>query len=507
MLHKIIVNYLRKYGVSVFILFLCLGLSVNAKATEKLSNKDILDAVENELVFDPIIYTSQVDIQCEDGVITLSGKVDNLLAKERAKQIAETVKGVSAVVNNITVSPPALRNDSEIKKDIETALLEDPATNESKVTVTVEDRVAMLEGEVDSLQEKQLCENITKAVRGVINVNNNIKVIPKKMRPDFEIYSEIESALSWNTLLDDKLIKIHVDNGLVKLSGVVGSASEKNKAIAMSYTAGVQSVDASELKVERWARDEDLRKGKYGNKEDEDIRKAIENALLFDHRVNALDINLEVENGVVSLRGFTENMRAKRTAVQIARNTVGVIMVRDRIKVKPKVLSKDEEIAEKIQEALNRNPYTHHYKITSKVRNGIASLYGDVDNVFEKNQADDIVARVDGVADIKNYIKVADVSRPYYFEPHVDPFFGYDYLWNASPLVYPRKNDSQIKNDIMHEFFWSPFLDEKKIDISVKDGMVTLTGSVDSLMEYDAATENAYEGGARQVNNELKVAR
>lgn len=42
--------------------------------------------------------------------------------------------------------------------------------------------------------------------------------------------------------------------------------------------------------------------------------------------------------------------------------------------------------------------------------------------------------------------------------------------------------------------------------MTVKDGVATLEGTVDSWSEREAATENAYEGGARTVKNFLMVA-
>jgi osmotically-inducible protein OsmY len=47
-------------------------------------------------------------VNTRDGIVTLSGWVDNLLAKERAGQIAESVKGVRAVVNRIATTTCAL---------------------------------------------------------------------------------------------------------------------------------------------------------------------------------------------------------------------------------------------------------------------------------------------------------------------------------------------------------------------------------------------------------------
>jgi len=474
---------------------------------ETYSNQDIIDAVDDEFAFDPVVYSAQIDIRLKDGVVTLSGKVDNLLSKERAGKIASIVKGVSAVVNNLTVSPPALTDDSEVQKNIETALIEDPATNVYKIGVSVKNYVAMLSGTVDSWQGKELCEDTAKGVRGVVAVNSSIKVVSEKSRSDYEILSEIKKALNWSVLVDDKLINVDVNKGNVTLTGAVGSAAEKNQAVEIAYTTGVKSVDASGLKVELWARNDRLRLGKYGNKEDSDIRSAIDQALLLDHRVDVLNIDLDVKNGIVTLRGDVNNLQAKRIAGQIARNTVGVMLVKNRLKVRPKVVSQDDQIASVIQGSLDRNPYTHKDKVLVNVNNGIVKLYGNVDNVFEKNIADDIASKVNGVVAINNYIHVSDQSRPYSFIPYVDPYFGYSFGYNVYTPFYPVKSDPDIKNDIHREFFWSPFVKEDQIKVTVDKGIATLTGTVNSWMEYDSATENAYEGGAVQVNNELKVNR
>jgi osmotically-inducible protein OsmY len=53
--------------------------------------------------------------------------------------------------------------------------------------------------------------------------------------------------------------------------------------------------------------------------------------------------------------------------------------------------------------------------------------------------------------------------------------------------------------------FWSPFVDSDDVTVSVEAGVATLTGSVDSLGEYNAARENAFEGGAITVINKLEL--
>ncbi len=117
---------------------------------------------------------------------------------------------------------------------------------------------------------------------------NNIDVDFETTRQDVEIKTEIEETLEWDVLVDDALIDVKAKDGDVTLSGVVGSAAEKREARLDAWVAGVKSVDASDLEVERWARDKDLRKNKYVTKSDEEIEDAVEDALLYDPRVPSI---------------------------------------------------------------------------------------------------------------------------------------------------------------------------------------------------------------------------
>jgi len=89
--------------------------------------------------------------------------------------------------------------------------------------------------------------------------------------------------------------------------------------------------------------------------------------------------------------------------------------------------------------------------------------------------------------------------------PYVDGWPAYSYGWYHYTPGYSFTSDRQIKEDIKDELWWSPFVDADQVKVSVNNGKATLTGVVDSWSEYDAATENAYEGGATWVENNIAV--
>jgi osmotically-inducible protein OsmY len=489
------------------VLLLTLYVMPAFAAKSKLTDISITDAVEDELMMDSAVPSYYINVSTIDGIVTLSGRVDNILAKDRAVRIAGIVKGVRAVVNNIDVVPSMLRTDWQIREDVRDALLTDPATDSYEVDVQVDDNVVTLSGTVDSWQEKTLCEKVAMGVKGVKELNNEILVSVPKKRSDYEIKSEVEKILEWDVFVDHALIDIKVRDGEVSLMGIVGSAAEKNHAYLDAYVAGVKSVNASGLDVKRWARDNDLRGNKYGKKSAKEIEEAIKDALFYDPRVFSFEVTPEVTDDVttVILRGRVDNLKAKRAATQDARNTVGVRMVDNRIKVRPVVPLSDKKIEDRIMRSLLRDPYVESYEITVDVINGVANLYGNVDTYFEKAKADDIASRVNGVIMVDNKLVVQENYDQYSYKPYVDDTYPYDYGWYNHRPRFPAKSDWRIKEDIEDELFWSPFVDSDEVTVSVDDGKVTLTGSVDSWSEFNAAANNAYEGGAVYVDNDLTV--
>jgi osmotically-inducible protein OsmY len=466
----------------------------------------ITDAVQDEIHHDPAILSAYLDVQTKDGIVILSGMVNNLLAKAQATRIAETVKGVRAVVNQLYIKPASNRSDDAIRKDIETALNLHPAAEALDVDVQLQNGVAELTGTVQSWQEKQAVARVARGVKGVIGIENRVQVQYPESRPDREIQADIEDKLRWDVRVDDALVDVDVQNGKVQLTGTVGSAAEKRVAIGDTAVAGIKDVDVSGLKVEKWARDPALRHDKYVTKSDEDIRQAIVRALQVTPWVNDTGIMADVQNGRATLRGVVTNLKAKRAAAQMARHTVGVKQVTNRIKIKTPQAMQNDTLAADIRGALTRDPYVSRHEITVEVENGTAVLNGAVPSYFDKAQAEDIAASVKGIARVQNHLRVLDASTPLVYDPYVyEDWYIYDYPWYDYAPEVTWRQDAEIKQDIENELWWSPFVDADEVSVAVSDGVATLTGTVESWSEWHAASENAYEGGAKRVVNQVQV--
>lgn len=468
------------------------------------TDQKISDVVDTDLSFDPAVPAHRIDVRTNEGIVTLSGSVDNLLAKDRAERIAETIRGVRSVVNTIEVDPLP-RSDDEIRLDVAAALAADPATDLYEIEVAVDGGKVTLKGTVESWREKDLAERVAKGVRGVIGLANEIGIEYASDRPDTEIRTEIQQALRWDRLVDHALIDVRVSDGAVTLTGTVGSLAERRRARIDSWTAGVESVDDSGLEVAYWTRDDRLRADKFTVRSDAEVQASIKDALLYDPRVASFAVDVDVESGMATLRGVVDSVEAKQAAARTARNTVGVWHVKNLVKVRPENRPTDEELARRVRGALARDPYVERFDVDTKVSNGIVYLSGAVGSYFEKAQAETAASRINGTVDVVNNISVSNADAPLLYDPYVSEIYPPEYGWYAYDPAPPFQPDWIVRSEIQDELWWSPFVDADDVEVSVEDGIATLTGEVDTWSERSAAVENAYEGGAISVIDRLDV--
>lgn len=474
---------------------------------QTLSDTEITNAITGELLLHEEVPAYKLDVETDNGIVTLSGKTTNLLAKEMAKKVAMAIKGVKGVVNLIEVDAPAI-DDLTLQQNVSDALLFDPATEAFKINVEAEDGRIILSGTVNSWQEKQLAAKVSKGVKGVEKITNNITINYKTNRNDLEVEEEVESLLANDVRIDHALIDVSVDNSVVTLSGTVGSATEKEQAKYKAWVTGVKNVKTEQLEVEKWARDKNMRKNKYLPKEDEEIKQAVEDVLLYDPRVFSFNPDVTVNNAVVTLSGVVDNLKAKRAAGSDAKNVVGVLAVRNLLKVRPVEIPSDQMLEERVETALLENPYIDRFDLEVIAYDGEIFLSGNVDNYFQKYLADDIASTVKGVTRINNSISVdyeADynqLSDNYYYQGWNTVYPGpYISLWPDNEPM----NDAEIERNIESQLWWSPFVNEYEVNVEVENGLATLTGVVETYEEKSAAAKNALEGGAVAVDNKLEV--
>jgi len=496
--------------------------SLHAETTKcDISDKGITTAVEDGLSMANGVSLNDVDVSTSRGVVTLSGSVDNLLDKERAAKTAENMRGVLDVTNQITVNPVSLPDD-DIKKNLEQALQQDPATESYHTEVSVRDGVATLTGSVVSYAAKQLVARVAEGVKGIKEIQNQITVAYQAQRTDEEITADLKAVLQWGDVwINGDLITPEVKDGQVKLTGTIGSAISKERAYDDAWVNGVTSVDDSGLKVEPWAHNGAIDKNKNASAAGPAIQQAVQAALRADPRVSAFAPEVSFTDGTVNLSGTVGNLKAKTSAEQDAKNVVGVHQVENHLRVRTKETTVAADTESQLKAALAWDPWLDNSSdIDVAVIDHVAYLSGGVDSSFQRAEAQDVASRTKGIDEVRDHLKVVPDYLAAEYDSDYDAYSDYDYgyygwpYYSVSPYFsetpyydaemsgpQPYKSDAQIKKSIEDHMFWSPFVDRDDVKVAVNGGVATLTGTIGTWVGWGEAEKDAHKGGASFVRD------
>jgi osmotically-inducible protein OsmY len=122
------------------------------------------------------------------------------------------------------------------------------------------------------------------------------------------------------------------------------------------------------------------------------------------------EIAIAVEDGHVTLRGTVGSFAQRRAAVADARTTEGVSHVKDELRVRllDAARREDAEIRGAALQALMWDVQVPSAALDVKVSDGWVTLEGHVDHQFQSDEAFEAVARLAGVADVTNEIRVVE---------------------------------------------------------------------------------------------------
>lgn len=208
------------------------------------SDAQIQQEVLRELRWDSRVDATEVGVEVDKGVVTLTGTVGNYAKKWAAQDAAHHVTGVLDVANDIHVKMPGTegRTDTEIAQAVRHALEWNVLVPDTRITSTVTDGWVTLEGSVDRLRERADAEYAVHHLLGVRGVTNKIAVRPPTVRSE-QVHEMIEGALERSALHEGKHIQVQVHDGVVTLTGRVRSYAEKHAVMgAVSHAPGVHTV-------------------------------------------------------------------------------------------------------------------------------------------------------------------------------------------------------------------------------------------------------------------------
>jgi osmotically-inducible protein OsmY len=207
------------------------------------SDEEIKETLQLAYLYDPRVSVFNLTITVREGIVTLSGLVDNFKAKSTAEETAKHTRGVLWVKNFLKVRPEGTIDDEELTQKVKLALHDDPFLNPLNINFLVLNGKIILHGTVATHFQKKQAEESVSTVRGVVTVKNNLRVEENwSWKPDPFIKRDIESELWWSPYVDVDHVTVSVNQGVATLTGTVDSYLERDIAIENAREGGAKSV-------------------------------------------------------------------------------------------------------------------------------------------------------------------------------------------------------------------------------------------------------------------------
>jgi hyperosmotically inducible protein len=233
-----------------------LAIAPAALLADSTTDSQIHDAAKASYNYRAVL-DNHVHVHVKDGVVTLTGKVQDNDQKALAEDTVSNLPGVVSVVNKIRVeNEPAEHSDAWIAVKIRTLLLFHANVSATSTKVDVANGVVLLTGTVDNSAQKDLTEAYAKDVEGVTSVTNDLVVKDHmdKDHPtdstmgdkvdDASITSQVKFALISHRSTSAIKTKVTTKDGVVMVSGDASNDAEKDLVSKLAGSIrGVKSVD------------------------------------------------------------------------------------------------------------------------------------------------------------------------------------------------------------------------------------------------------------------------
>jgi osmotically-inducible protein OsmY len=250
-------------GVALFVfVFNEPDRGINARGQVRGALSTVQDASENALTTSKVkaalalsknVSAFDVNVDSNQGVITLYGEVATEQQKQLAEEITRQTSGVREVRNNLTVDAAA-RPDPEVERlgsrvadlDLRSRIVDrigtDNQLSNRGINVNVQNQVVTLEGRVSSDEEKRAAASLAWQFDEVREVRNHLEVEGQAAGAESgdELARQVEFELYSSRAFDLQPINVRSEAGIVVLNGHVRSTAER--VLAERIAGDVQGV-------------------------------------------------------------------------------------------------------------------------------------------------------------------------------------------------------------------------------------------------------------------------
>ncbi len=238
---------------------------------------------------------------------------------------------------------------------------------------------------------------------------------------DLWLKASLVTTYALNQHLNPFDIHVDVKEGVATLSGVVDSSVDKDLAGELAKGLdGVRDVD-NRLQVKSDSGNRE-RSGFIEQVNDANITAKVKSQLLWNSNTQGLRMDVDTQDGVVTLRGEVASAEEAELAAQIARNTSGVREVDNRLEVNPEQQPierqaeqtatnlkgdlSDAWITTKVKTSLLYNRGIDAASIDVRTENHVVTLSGEVRGSYEVKRAGEIAGGIVGVRRVQNDLRI-----------------------------------------------------------------------------------------------------
>lgn len=264
---------------------IALSLVAGSGAVLAVDSSDVANArqearISTTYALSPYLRSNDIQVSVNGDTATLTGSVPEDVNRELAEQIALRADGVTTVDNQITVvtdytaptrgserSYAEVIEDAGITTAVKSKLLWSRTAAGLDASVETESGRVVLTGTAPSNQAKAEAGNLATHTRGVVAVDNQLRVEAKSVassdaEPDEDgileqagdavsdswITMKVKSTLMYSSNVSSNDISVSTSDGVVTLTGRIDSGAERALAIGLAQNVrGVKSVQSSGL--------------------------------------------------------------------------------------------------------------------------------------------------------------------------------------------------------------------------------------------------------------------
>lgn len=214
-------------------------------------------------------------------------------------------------------------------------------------------------------------------------------------------------------------------------------------------------------------------------KSDKKIQEDVMAELEWEPMLNAAEIGVAVNEGVVTLSGNVNSYMKKRQAELATKRVkdVKAVAVDINVDIWPEDNSNDTELGTAIVDAFRWNTLVPDDKIKVRVENGWVTLEGEVEWQYQKTAAYNAVNWLRGVKGVSNMV-----------------------------IVKPVINKTLVRDEIKRALERNADIEAGKVDILTSGHKVTLKGKAGSWHEKNIIARAAWASpGVTEVVDEIEI--